>query len=175
MRRKSLASLYSESIPNPSSFAWSSPVKKMAVRYHGCTCHLRHGQQNQQQTSDDGRYTLNNGYSSGRGGAETFSAGSKSLDDDEDSDEQKSGESTQPWYFHLIASCILVIHGLTFLVPGDGDQDDTDMVRTLASWMGYDMDWVKHFTPYAQVKHVNFKVLTSQPLLMCASLVTVSE
>ncbi len=51
-----------------------------------------------------------------------------------------------------MASLILVVHGLTFLVPGDASEgDDTDMVRTVARWFGQDMDWVKPLTPYAQV------------------------
>ena len=51
-----------------------------------------------------------------------------------------------------MASLILVVHGSTFLVPSDPETEDTDMVRTVAKWLGYEMDWVKHFTPYAQVR-----------------------
>ena len=51
----------------------------------------------------------------------------------------------------MVASLILVVHGFTFLVPSDPETEDTDMVRTVAKWLGYEMDWVKHFTPYAQV------------------------
>ncbi len=84
-------------------------------------------------------------------------------DDDDDISEEgavdgsegssgKGGGGPQPWYFHVVASLILVVHGLTFLVPHDPDAEDTDMVRTVAGWLGYEMEWVRNFTPYAQVR-----------------------
>ena len=51
----------------------------------------------------------------------------------------------------MVASFILVIHGLTFLVPHDPETEDTDMMRIIGKWFGFDWDWMKHFTPYAQV------------------------
>lgn len=60
----------------------------------------------------------------------------------------------QPWYFHIVASVILVIHGFTFLVPTDSEADDTDMMRTIGKWLGFDWDWMKPLTPYAQVEKV---------------------
>ena len=62
-------------------------------------------------------------------------------------------QQPQPWYFHVVASLILVVHGFTFLVPSDPESEDTDMVRTVAKWFGYECDWVKVFTPYAQVSY----------------------
>ena len=62
----------------------------------------------------------------------------------------------QPWYFHVVASVILVVHGFTFLIPHDTESEDTDMVRTVAGWLDYDMSWVKPLTPYAQVKDILF-------------------
>jgi len=56
------------------------------------------------------------------------------MDDDEGSEEglegskDEEGKPPQPWYFHVVASLILVVHGLTFLVPHDPDGEDTDMV-----------------------------------------------
>ena len=64
---------------------------------------------------------------------------------------QDEGKQPQPWYFHVVASLILVVHGFTFLVPSDPESEDTDMVRTVAKWFGYECEWVKIFTPYAQV------------------------
>ena len=64
------------------------------------------------------------------------------------------GKQPQPWYFHVVASLILVVHGFTFLVPSDPESEDTDMVRTVAKWFGYECDWVKVFTPYAQVSQI---------------------
>ena len=51
----------------------------------------------------------------------------------------------------MVASFILIIHGFTFLVPPDSEAEDTDMMRTVGKWLGFDWDWMKHFTPYAQV------------------------
>jgi len=50
----------------------------------------------------------------------------------------------------VVASFILIIHGFTFLVPPDSEAEDTDMMRTVGKWLGFDWDWMKHFTPYAQ-------------------------
>lgn len=44
-------------------------------------------------------------------------------------DETKDEEvKPQPWYFHVVASFILVVHGLTFLVPHDPESEDTGKV-----------------------------------------------
>ena len=67
--------------------------------------------------------------------------------------DDSEGKQPQPWYFHVVASLILVVHGFTFLVPSDPESEDTDMVRTVAKWFGYECDWVKVFTPYAQVSY----------------------
>ena len=56
----------------------------------------------------------------------------------------------------MVASFILVIHGLTFLVPHDPETEDTDMMRIIGKWFGFDWDWMKHFTPYAQVPKIFF-------------------
>ena len=113
----------------------------MAVRYHGCTCHQRYSQQH--NLVKDGQslaHTRGHDMEATRPDDLTVSA-------------SKDGEVSkpQPWYFHVVASVILVIHGLTFLVPTDIEDEDTDMVRTVARWFGYELDWVRHFTPYAQV------------------------
>ena len=72
-------------------------------------------------------------------------------DDDEEEDFKVDEIRPQPWYFHIVASFILVVHGFTFLVPQDSDSDDTDMMRTIGKWFGFDWEWMKPFTPYAQV------------------------
>ena len=74
-------------------------------------------------------------------------------DDDEEEDFKVDEIRPQPWYFHIVASFILVVHGFTFLVPQDSDTDDTDMMRTIGKWFGFDWEWMKPFTPYAQVKN----------------------
>ena len=51
----------------------------------------------------------------------------------------------------MVASFILIIHGFTFLVPPDSEAEDTDMMRTIGKWLGFEWDWMRHFTPYAQV------------------------
>lgn len=139
----------------------------MAVRYHGCTCHQRHPTLNGSGPSSNG--TLATGSHNGHGGGNNTnggaggrevvsSAASKELQvaADEaaakDKDQGDNGEiRPQPWYFHVVASLILVVHGFTFLVPQDPESEDTDMVRTVAKWFGYEMEWIKQFTPYAQV------------------------
>merc|ERR1712061_118678 len=73
-------------------------------------------------------------------------------DDDSNStnNEKEEEKTAQPWYFHVVASVILVVHGLTFLVPHDPETEDTDMMRIIGRWFGFDWEWMKHFTPYAQ-------------------------
>eukprot|EP00095_Tigriopus_kingsejongensis_P002009 maker-scaffold419_size176504-snap-gene-0.29 protein:Tk02009 transcript:maker-scaffold419_size176504-snap-gene-0.29-mRNA-1 annotation:"amidase" len=111
----------------------------MAVRYHRCTCHLRYS-----NGTAAGTVGVNNGHAQA-------GQGHDSGKDKEDDDEAASEEiKPQPWYFHVVASVILVVHGFTFLVPQSSDAEDTDMVRTIARWLGYDIEWVKQFTPYAQ-------------------------
>ena len=72
--------------------------------------------------------------------------------------EKEEEKTAQPWYFHVVASFILVIHGLTFLVPHDPETEDTDMMRIIGKWFGFDWDWMKHFTPYAQVPKISSKI-----------------
>ena len=69
----------------------------------------------------------------------------------EDKEDKEEENKSQPWYFHVVASVILVVHGLTFLVPHDPETEDTDMMRIIGRWFGFDWEWMKHFTPYAQV------------------------
>ena len=38
-----------------------------------------------------------------------------------------------------------------FSVPHDPETEDTDMMRIIGRWFGFDWEWMKHFTPYAQV------------------------
>lgn len=143
----------------------------MAVRYHRCTCHLRYtngsaaamngGHGHSGAPNGHGIHEDNSVYQvggrdrdeglilsdrGGNGGDSSSDDESKASKAPEDKDEIKP----QPWYFHVVASIILVVHGFTFLVPQDPEADDTDMVRTVARWVGYDMEWVKTFTPYAQ-------------------------
>ena len=86
----------------------------------------------------------------------------KQVDDRDSDEEDKSssagsaggeGEESKPQsgYFHVVASFILIIHGFTFLVPPDSEAEDTDMMRTIGKWLGFEWDWMRHFTPYAQV------------------------
>jgi len=106
----------------------------MAVRYHGCTCHLRYSQ------------AANNSVKNSVKEAATSEAEEAEKDKDDKDEENKS----QPWYFHVVASVILVVHGLTFLVPHDPETEDSDMMRIIGRWFGFDWEWMKHFTPYAQ-------------------------
>merc|ERR1712226_1788092 len=72
-------------------------------------------------------------------------------DGSDDDSEKADGENRpQPGYFHVVASFILVVHGFTFLVPPDTESEDTDMMRTIGKWFGFDWDWMKYITPYAQ-------------------------
>merc|ERR1712061_217866 len=73
-------------------------------------------------------------------------------DDDSNStnNEKEEEKTAQPWYFHVVASVILVVHGLTFLVPHDPETEDTDMMRIIGRGFGFDWEWMKNFTPYAQ-------------------------
>ena len=152
----------------------------MAVRYHRCTCHQRYNNNGNVPSTysaispddKDGSYSkfipcnaaASNGHSCG-GQGDGAAARSGGNDDDDaaarqvepaaaegDTGNGGKGGGPQPWYFHVVASLILVVHGLTFLVPHDPEAEDTDMVRTVAGWLGYEMDWVKYFTPYAQVR-----------------------
>jgi len=107
----------------------------MAVRYHGCTCHLRYSAANNLQNKK----------------AENAASDKEAADEATEAKEDKEEENkSQPWYFHVVASVILVVHGLTFLVPHDPETEDTDMMRIIGRWFGFDWEWMKHFTPYAQ-------------------------
>ena len=75
---------------------------------------------------------------------------------DDDSDKTEGESRPQPGYFHVVASFILVVHGFTFLVPPDTESEDTDMMRTIGKWFGFDWDWMKYITPYA---HVNQNII----------------
>lgn len=111
----------------------------MAVRYHGCTCHLRYSA------------AANANAANQNGGAKKSSNEAANSDDSNDKNDDKEEENkSQPWYFHVVASVILVVHGLTFLVPHDPETEDTDMMRIIGRWFGFDWEWMKHFTPYAQ-------------------------
>ena len=101
----------------------------MAVRYHKCTCHLRYATINKKSEDSD----------------ENAQASS-----DDTTQEKKE---KQPWYYHFAASLILIVQGLTFLAPNDLDGEDTDMVRIVGKWFGFDLEFLKMFTPYAQVKN----------------------
>ena len=116
----------------------------MAVRYHGCTCHLRYSAANNTNNSVT-KKADNSTSASDKSEAADEAANGEAKEDKEE--ENKS----QPWYFHVVASVILVVHGLTFLVPHDPETEDTDMMRIIGRWFGFDWEWMKHFTPYAQV------------------------
>ena len=140
----------------------------MAVRYHGCTCHLKYSAL-KKSSSDNLSNSTNNSNNSNSNDNSKIDANNKSnttnntnsKDQDSNStnaistnsnDKNEEEKTAQPWYFHVVASFILVIHGLTFLVPHDPETEDTDMMRIIGKWFGFDWDWMKHFTPYAQVK-----------------------
>lgn len=110
----------------------------MAVRYHGCTCHLRYSNANAGTNKSLNKKSTDNDKKDD----------SDSKDDNKDDKEEEN--KSQPWYFHVVASVILVVHGLTFLVPHDPETEDTDMMRIIGRWFGLDWEWMKHFTPYAQ-------------------------
>ncbi|TRY73373.1 hypothetical protein TCAL_01535 [Tigriopus californicus] len=124
----------------------------MAVRYHRCTCHLRY--------SNATPSNVDNGHGGGHNSLSWKDNGALEKEDPGDGTAGGGGNGSgsgsgdeikpQPWYFHVVASVILVVHGFTFLVPQSSEGEDTDMVRTIARWLGYDMEWVKQFTPYAQ-------------------------
>ena len=128
----------------------------MAVRYHGCTCHQRY--QGNAVALSNGHTVASRDNNNRNGSADQMlknGNGVYSSIEEPSSNPPAGGKpdepKPQPWYFHVVASLILVVHGFTFLVPSDPDSEDTDMVRTIAKWAGYEMDWVKCFTPYAQV------------------------
>lgn len=127
----------------------------MAVRYHGCTCHQRHSNamalanKNNQDANGNAKDV-----SKGKDDSKDKENGAKNkgdTNDGSDDDSEKSEDSRpQPGYFHVVASFILVVHGFTFLVPPDTESEDTDMMRTIGKWFGFDWDWMKYITPYAQ-------------------------
>jgi len=125
----------------------------MAVRYHGCTCHLKYSAL-KKSSSDNLNNTTTNSNSNDNTKVDANKP-SNSTTNKEDSNaigtnDKEEEKTAQPWYFHVVASFILVIHGLTFLVPHDPETEDTDMMRIIGKWFGFDWDWMKHFTPYAQ-------------------------
>ena len=128
----------------------------MAVRYHGCTCHLRYSAA-ASGPSPGGSGSGSKNKSDHDKSSELDENGEAKESSDKDQEENKS----QPWYFHVVASVILVIHGLTFLVPHDPETEDTDMMRIIGRWFGFDWEWMKHFTPYAQVLEIQCFKLSS--------------
>ena len=46
---------------------------------------------------------------------------SDETDKDAKSDDKEEENKSQPWYFHVVASVILVVHGLTFLGKSGND------------------------------------------------------
>lgn len=142
----------------------------MAVRYHGCTCHQRHSNamalanRNNQDANGNAKDVSKNkndeikDKESG-GSAKGKQSGTDTNDGSDDDSDKSEGESRpQPGYFHVVASFILVVHGFTFLVPPDSESEDTDMMRTVGKWFGFDWDWMKYITPYAQVSAIARKV-----------------
>ena len=132
----------------------------MAVRYHGCTCHLKYSALKKSSSDNLNNSNTNNSNNSNSNDNTKVDANKPNNNTNKDQDSNAIGTSNdkneeektaQPWYFHVVASFILVIHGLTFLVPHDPETEDTDMMRIIGKWFGFDWDWMKHFTPYAQV------------------------
>ena len=118
----------------------------MAVRYHGCTCHQRYSNALQSRVNGDSNGNAKDALAN----YETGAVANKLDTEDEDEDETEDSKP-QPGYFHVVASFILIVHGFTFLVPPDADSEDTDMMRTVGKWLGFDWDWMRFFTPYFQV------------------------
>lgn len=157
----------------------------MAVRYHGCTCHQRFctNGTNGRSNAESGKYNKYDKYDSIpppslRGGGSKHSSGalaemekkpnvpantSTGGEEEEDEDFKLDEIRPQPWYFHVIASLILIVHGFTFLVPQDPD-DDNDGVKTLARWFGYEFEWLRMIAPYLQVCTMN----RVQSIKMCS-------
>ena len=134
----------------------------MAVRYHGCTCHLKYSalkKSSSDNLNNSNTNNSNNSNSNDNTKVDANKPNNNTNNKDQDSnaigtsnaDKNEEEKTAQPWYFHVVASFILVIHGLTFLVPHDPETEDTDMMRIIGKWFGFDWDWMKHFTPYAQV------------------------
>lgn len=48
-------------------------------------------------------------------------------------------------------------------MPHDPETEDTDMMRIIGRWFGFDWEWMKHFTPYAQVI-LNFTYLRQESI-----------
>ena len=48
-------------------------------------------------------------------------------------------------------------------MPHDPETEDTDMMRVIGRWFGFDWEWMKHFTPYAQVI-LNFTYLRQESI-----------
>ncbi len=140
----------------------------MAVRYHRCTCHQRYNGGDTAPATysavspEDKDLSYSKFVPCNAPAHNSYSANNGEVQQKKEDDEDESGSNggglagglrgaTQPWYFHAVASGILIVHGLTFLVPSDPTSDEKDMVRTVAGWLGYDMDWIKVYIPYAQV------------------------
>ena len=49
------------------------------------------------------------------GNNEKSDSNSDESNDSNKSDDKEEENKSQPWYFHVVASVILVVHGLTFL------------------------------------------------------------
>ena len=133
----------------------------MAVRYHGCTCHQRHSNamalanRNNQDANGNAKDPSKNNRNDNELKEKDNNCAKSNSDNgdksDDDSEKSDGDSRPQPGYFHVVASFILVVHGFTFLVPPDSESEDTDMMRTVGKWFGFDWDWMKYITPYAQV------------------------
>ena len=125
----------------------------MAVRYHGCTCHLKYSALKKSSSDNLNNTTTNSNSNDTKVDANKPNNSTNNKEDSNaiGTNDKEEEKTAQPWYFHVVASFILVIHGLTFLVPHDPETEDTDMMRIIGKWFGFDWDWMKHFTPYAQV------------------------
>ena len=55
------------------------------------------------------------------GNNEKNDSNSDETDKDAKSDDKEEENKSQPWYFHVVASVILVVHGLTFLGKSGND------------------------------------------------------
>ena len=59
-------------------------------------------------------------------------------------------------------------------MPHDPETEDTDMMRIIGRWFGFDWEWMKHFTPYAQVILI-FTYLRTSGINMKSSAISVKN
>merc|ERR1711953_635457 len=105
---------------------------------------------NNSNSNDNSKIDANNKSNTNSTNSKDQDSNSTNAISTNSNDKNEEEKTAQPWYFHVVASFILVIHGLTFLVPHDPETEDTDMMRIIGKWFGFDWDWMEHFTPYAQ-------------------------